>query len=64
MWRQYIFQYHQRNMSRWSYFSSAVYHIYVDQLIKTIENSQIGCHIGHVYAGGDVLCCDSAVLEP
>ncbi len=41
--------------------SPLLFTIYVDELIKTIENSHIGCHIGHVYAG--VMCyADDIVL--
>ncbi len=44
--------------------SPLLFTIYADELIKSLEESQIGCHIGHVYLGMMCYADDIVLLCP
>ena len=44
--------------------SPILYTIYADELIKRLQSLNVGCHIGHLYAGVICYADDTAVLIP
>mgnify|MGYP000724816108 CR=1 FL=1 len=38
--------------------------MYADELIKRLQNKEVGCHFGHMYAGAICYADDTAILSP